>query len=224
MATRKNSAYVVALAGALTATVAAAVLTSCSRRDSSARTPETAPAQPTAPAPRPDDDAVRILGDLESQAAQAEKDMDHGRLSRIAEALGRLQLRKPEHALRRDALTERFTTQATRLRDALHRFLFVELQDLPPARRKTLLDQADRGDADAVARSAADLAEQHFQAARRHLRATPNLPAGAKDPLTHLPVRRAGSDKLLWQRTFNQAFNARMRELVGRPTTTNRSD
>ena len=142
----------------------------------------------------------------------------------IEQYIKNLSRRIRNHHMRRDALAEGFTTQATRLRDALHRFLFVELQDLPPARRKTLLDRADRGDADAVARSATALAEQHFQAARRHLRATPNLPAGAKDPLTHLPVRRAGSVKLLWQKTFNQAFNARMRELVGRPTTTNRSD
>jgi hypothetical protein len=225
MVTRRNIPYVIALAGVLTA---AAALNSCSRRESAAPTPDTAPAPATTPmpatAPVPEDAAVRMLGDLEAQAIQAEKDMDHGRLSRIAEALGRLELGRSEHALRRDALAERLGRQAITLRDALHRFLFVELQDLPPAGRKALLDRADRGDADVVALSAAALAERHFQAARRYLRATPNLPAGTNDPPTQLPVRRAGDLKLLWQVTFNEAFNARMRELVARPATTNPSD
>lgn len=222
MDARKSLTHVLILIGALSA-AAAGLLGACSRPEAPPPTPATAPAATTPPAtaaaPRRDDAALRKLDDLETRGMQAEKDMDHGRLLQVADALRRLEFESAAPALRRDLLAEKFGGQAIILRDALHRFLFVELAPLPPALRQKLLDEADRGDADTLAGAAAALAEHEFRLGRRYLRATVQLRPGTSDPLWQLPVRRAGDVKRPWQEAFNEAFNQRMRGLTGRPAT-----
>jgi len=195
----------------LTLALAAAMVASCAKRD--AGVSESRPASGPAPA-RPDRaQLLKALDDLEAEGLQAEKDMDHGRLARIAEDLARLALTDPRQAERRDGLAGRFRERAAALRDGLHRFLFVELEGLGPEPRKRLLAAADRGEPDAIASAAAALAGHHFRAGKRHLRATPELPPRTEDALTGLPVRRAGDLSLPWQRQFNEAYNARVRRL-----------
>ncbi len=185
-----------------------------------ATAPVHAPQPPPASAPLPDDAAaLKEMAELESRGLQAVSDMDHGLLARTIEGLQALSFRKQENSLRRDALAEALAAEAVKLRDAQHRFLFVELQRLPTARRAELLEKSDGGEADAIALSAAALAEHDFRAGRRSLRATAELGAGAADPITGLPVRRAGDVKMLWQQQFNGAYNQQFRRLLAEAAT-----
>ncbi|KPK86214.1 MAG: hypothetical protein AMJ81_01845 [Phycisphaerae bacterium SM23_33] len=138
----------------------------------------------------------------------------HGPLLRIAQAIEQLAFQDPDTAQRRDALAETFRGEAAIIKDALHRFLFVELRPLPDAERKEWLAAGDRGEEDALSRSACALAEHFFQAGQAHLRATPALRSGSADPATQLPVRYAGPTDSPWKRQFDEAFNARMRALA----------
>ena len=170
-----------------------------------------------------DTDALKRLQRLEALGRLAIAARRHGPLREVAARMERLTFRHPQNAARRDALVEQFRTEAERIRDALHRFLFVELEALPPAQRRALLAAADMGRQDALVRAAAALAEHLFRTGKAHLRSTPTLRAGRPDPATGLPVRFAGKDKSPWKAAFDEAFNNRMRALAkgrDRPTTT----
>jgi hypothetical protein len=200
--------------------VAAGVLVgglgSCSRRGAT-EAPSTPTSSPStsSPSPAPDDDAaLKMLRDLQAMGEQGRQEEDHGRLSQVADAIGRLQFHKRENLRRRDDLAEKYRREAATVRGGLHRFLFVEVNALDPQVRRDLLEVADRGDPRALEQAGASLAEHDFQAGRRFLRATPDLPAGTTDPATGLSVLPAGNLQRIWQRKFNAAFNARMRELV----------
>ncbi len=194
--------------------LAGAIVVSCGKRDAGVgeSRPASAPARP-GPVGPDRGELLKALEDLEAQGLQAEEDMDHGRLARIAEDLARLELAEARDVIRRDRLVGRFRERAAALQDAMHRFLFVELEGLGPEPRRRLLAAADRGEPDAIANAAAALAEHHFNAGKRHLRATPQLPPRTQDALTGLPVRWAGDLSLPWQRQFNEAFNAHTRRL-----------
>jgi len=161
-----------------------------------------------------DAQALARLADLEAQGRRAVADQDLGRLVTIPDALKALRFRSQEDVRRRDALAGEFAAQAAKLRDAVHRFLFVELKPLPFKRRQAALDAADRGEGDPISDPARALAEHLFAAGRRHLRAAPGLPPGRKDPATGLTVRRAGDLHMPFHRRFIEAFNARVRQLL----------
>jgi len=186
---------------------------SCGRKEAPVppSRPTTTPAHATAPVPD-DTAALAELAKLETRARQAVREENHGRITTAAKAMSALSFHEAANAARRDALVAELRGQAAITRDALHRFLFVELRRLPAAQRKALLDSADAGDEDAVARSAAALADAEFTAGRRYLRATDTLKPRTTDPATGLRVRTAGDVKRAWPNAFNRAFNDRMRK------------
>jgi len=199
----------------LAATLAVAAATRCNEPLPPSGTSR--PASPaTAPGPADGDEpaALQRLRRLEALGRSAIAARRHGPLLEVAATMERLKFHRRDNAARRDELVSHFRTEAERIRDALHRFLFAELEDLPPARRKELLAAADRGQRDALVRAARALAEHIFRAGKAHLRSTPTLRAGRPDPATGLPVRFAGKDKSPWKAAFDEAFNAHMRALA----------
>ena len=188
---------------------------SCGRQEAGVVPSRPAP-QPPASAPSPDEDrdAAAEMDRLEAAARAAVAKEDHSLVTAAVVALEKLEFAKPENAAVRNLLAREFRAEAVRLRAGLHRFLFSELAEVPPRRRRELLDQADAGQADAVERAGAALAEHQHTGGRVWLRATPSLKPGATDPASGLPVRSAGLVKRIWQSRFNRAFNARMRQLA----------
>jgi hypothetical protein len=192
---------------------AAAVLGSCKSDVPATDTPTSAPASLPASSPARTDAWQQLL-EYEERGLKQIGRRRHGPLLRIAEAMEELRFQNPDHALRRDALVKTFRAEAAIIKDALHRFLFVELRPLPEPERKQLLAAADRGDEDVLERSACALAEHLFESGQGHLRAMPPLRAGTTEPITRLPVRYAGRAKFHWKKEFDGAFNARMRGLA----------
>jgi len=206
----------------IAAVFAAVALVSCGKKQAplpgGSRPASATAAAATAPS---DAQALARLADLEAQGRRAIADQRVARLAAIADAVKSLRFRSRQNAQRRDALAGEFAREAGILRDARHRFLFVELKPLPFKRRKAALDAADRGEGDPIGDSARALAEHLVRAGRRHLRAAPSLRPGRTDPQTGLTVRRAGDLRMPFQRRFNEAFNARVRQLLAttRPDT-----
>jgi len=173
------------------------------------------PATATVPVPRGDDtQPLARLRRLEAQGLEAIRQRRHGEATRAAAAMGELRFRQPPNAARRDAAVAKILAEAGEIRDALHRFLFVELAPLPADQRKALLAAGDRGDADAIESAAKALAEHFARTGTPHLRSTPTLRGNRPDPVTGLAVRYAGKDKSPWKQRFDEVFNARMRALV----------
>jgi len=201
----------------IAAAFAAVALVSCGKKPTSlpggSRPASATAASAAAPAPS-DAQALARLADLEAQGRRAIADQHVGRLVTIADAVKALRFRSRQDAQRRDELAGEFGREAGKLRDAQHRFLFVELKPLPFKRRQAALDAADRGEGDPIGDSARALAEHLVRAGRPHLRAAPSLRPGRTDPKTGLTVRRAGDLHMPFQRRFNEAFNARVRQLL----------
>ena len=188
---------------------------SCGQREPAASPSRPAPRAPaSAPAPDEDRDAVAELDRLEAAARAAIAKEDHGQVTAAVVALEKLEFANPENAAVRNLLARDFRDEAVRLRAGLHRFLFTELAALPARQRRKLLDLADSGQADAVERAGAALAEHQHAGGRVWLRATPSLKPRTIDPASGLPVRPAGLVKRIWQSRFNRAFNTRMRGLT----------
>ena len=195
-----------------------AVLLSCQIFSCGQREPAASPSRPAprAPASAPDEDrdAAAQLDRLEAAARAAVAKEDHGQVTAAVVALEKLEFANPENAAVRNLLARDFRDEAVRLRAGLHRFLFTELAALPARQRRKLLDLADSGQADAVERAGAALAEHQHAGGRVWLRATPSLKPRTIDPASGLPVRSAGLVKRIWQSRFNRAFNTRMRQLT----------
>jgi hypothetical protein len=149
----------------------------------------------------------RELERLIEAGRQAVRKEDHGQVRRATEGLAGLDIHAPGLARRRDQALAELRREAERLRDALHRFLFVELRPLPPARRADLLQRADLGDPRAIPEAGAALAAREIEAGRRYLRETSELEAGTTHAETDLTVKPAGEVERTWQDQINRAFN-----------------
>jgi hypothetical protein len=192
--------------------------------------PATAPPPATASAPntatsaasesaKQDEVNRQLLASLETTADLAVREQDYpGLVACLGNIRQQVTFTNPRLAARKSADLDTLSPKAEQMRDAQHRFLFVELGPLSESDRKRLLTVADAGDKDAIAQSAAALAQHDWASAKRYLRATDKLKSGTTDPTTNLPVRSTGDAKLPWQTNFNQSYNAQVLKLAAGKT------
>jgi hypothetical protein len=160
--------------------------------------------------------ALDRLDRLRQQADAAIARQDGAELAKVASAAEALKFADPANSGQRNLLAKGWREQAGRFRDALHRFLFVELKPLSETQRQRVLDLADAQGPAVLDQAGTALAQQEFNQGRKYLRATGELKSGGVDPATQLPIQRAGEPSHPWQQKLNEAFNAKMRELVMR--------
>lgn len=180
-----------------------------------------APAAATAPPetlPQPDPSAE--IDRLEAEARRAVEEREIAGLRKSIAGLKALKARRPETIQRRDALTAELEGELATLADALHRFLFAELSEMPLDRRKQVIADAETGRTEPLSAPAKVLAKTVFDSGQPHLRSTKDLRGGTTDPASRLPVRYAGPIADAWKAQFNDAYNAEIRRLAAKTPNT----